>query len=63
MCLTVLFGVKLNTSDIIYLLPNSNNTFEKTLQYIHFIEKDMTLVIKSICAHLHFCVKILFFNG
>ena len=28
--------------------------------YIHFIEKDMTLVNKSICVHLENVIKILF---
>ena len=37
--------------------------YEKTLQYIYFIEKDMTLVKKKcICVHLVNVIKILFFN-
>ena len=39
------FGAKSITADIIYLLPYK--TFEKALQNIHFIEKDLTLVKKS----------------
>ena len=40
---------KIKAADRIYLLPYK--TFEKTLQYIHFIEKDMILV-KQVFVHI-----------
>ena len=46
------FWVKSNTADRIYLVPYK--TFEMTLHYIHFIEKYMSLVIKSIYRGAHF---------
>ena len=46
------------SADTIYQI--TYNTFEKILQHIHFIEKDMTLVIKSICAHFKMLSNTIF---
>ena len=48
------FWAKSNTADRIYLLPYK--TFEKTLQYVHFIERRYDIGQKM-CAHLTNVIK------